>query len=428
VVTVDEALRHVLSGCAPLPPRRVPVAASLGLVLADDVVAGEAIPPFANTAMDGYAVRAVDVAGAAPGSPVTLPVVAEVAAGHPADRPLEPGEAMRIFTGAPMPDGADAVVMVERTERLDGDAGRQSVRIDLAVDPGTHVREPGEDLVPGERVFGTGDEVTPARLGVMTSLGVAEVSAHPRPRVGVLSTGDELVTGPGPLRPGQIRDSNRPTLLALVTEAGCEPVDLGRAPDDEAAITSAIEAGAASCDAVLTSGGVSMGDIDLVKVVLDRIGDMRWMQVASRPAKPLAFGRVPGPGGTQVPVFGLPGNPVSSMVSFALYGRPGLRRLAGHPDDRLQLPRLAAVAAEPLGRRPDGKTHFVRVIVEVDGAAGGVLRVRSSGGQGSHQLGAMARAGGLAVLPDGDGVAEGAPVTVILLSEPPTAAVPLATS
>jgi molybdenum cofactor synthesis domain-containing protein len=427
VVTVDEAVHYVLSGCTPLPPRSVPAAAALGLVLAADVVAAEAVPPFANTAMDGYAVRAADVAGAAPGSPVTLPVVAEVAAGHPADRSLAPGQAMRIFTGAPMPDGADAVVMVERTERLDGANGEQSVRIDLAVDPGTHVRAVGEDLTPGERVFGTGDEVTPARLGVMTSLGIAEVQAHPRPRVGVLSTGDELVAGPAPLRPGQIRDSNRPTLLALVAEAGGEPVDLGWVPDDEAAIIAAIETGAASCDAVLTSGGVSMGDIDLVKVVLDRIGDMRWMQVASRPAKPLAFGRVPGSDGSQVPVFGLPGNPVSSMVSFALYGRPGLRRLAGHPDDRLHMPRYAAVAGEPLARRPDGKIHFVRVVVEVDAAAGGILRVRSSGGQGSHQLGAMARAGGLAVLPDGEGVAEGQPITVMLMSEPPTAAVPAPT-
>src|SRR5690606_3975862 len=195
---------HVLGGCAPLPPRTVPAAAAAGLVLAGDVVAAEAVPPFANTAMDGYAVRAADTAGA----PVVLPVVAEVAAGHPADRPLGPGEAVRIFTGAPLPEGADAVVMVERTERLDG--GR-SVRIGAAVDPGTHLRAAGEDLKPGERVFGAGAEVTPARLGVLATLGVAEVVAHPRPRVGVLSTGDELVTGPGPLRPGQIRDSNRPT-------------------------------------------------------------------------------------------------------------------------------------------------------------------------------------------------------------------------
>ncbi len=414
MVPLDEAIAYVLAGCRPLAPSPVPALAAAGLVLDGDVVAAEAVPPFANTAMDGYAVRAADTVGA----PVTLPVVAEVAAGHPADRALGPGQAMRIFTGAPIPDGADAVVMVERTERLDG--GR-TVRIDATVDPGNHLRAAGEDLKPGERVFGTGDEVTPARLGVLASLGVDEVVAHPRPRVGVLSTGDELVSGPAPLLPGQIRDSNRPTLLALVAQAGCEPVDLGHAPDDEGAITGAIERGAATCDAVLSSGGVSMGDIDLVRVVLDRIGDMWWMQVAIRPAKPLAFGLVPGPDGSRVPVFGLPGNPVSSMVSFALFARPGLRRLAGHGDERLHLPRLPAVAAEPFPRRPDGKVHFVRVVAAVDPAAG-ELRLRSSGGQGSHQLGAMARADGLAVLPDGDGVAEGDPVAVMLLGEPPTLA------
>ena len=419
MVPLDEALAHVLARCEPLAPGPVPALSASGLVLAEDLVATEAVPPFASTAMDGYAVRAADTAGA----PVTLPVLAEVAAGHPADRPLRAGEAMRIFTGAPVPDGADAVVMVEQTERLDGG---QSVRLAVTVDPGTHLRAAGEDLRAGERVFGAGDEVTPARLGVLASLGVGEVVAHPRPRVGVLSTGDELVTGTAPLRPGQIRDSNRPTLLALVAQAGFEPVDLGRVPDDEGAITETIERGAATCDAVLSSGGVSMGDIDLVKVVLDRIGDMRWMQVAIRPAKPLAFGLVPGPAGRPVPVFGLPGNPVSSMVSFALFARAGLRRMAGHPDERLHLPRLRAEAADAFPRAPDGKVHFVRVVVAVDRARGGVLRVRSSGGQGSHQLAAMARADGLVVLPDGDGALDGDPVEVILLSEPPAVADPRA--
>jgi molybdopterin molybdotransferase len=410
-VSLDEAIAHVLARCEPLVPRLAAVAEARGLVLADDVVAAEPVPAFANTAMDGYAVLAADTAGA----PVRLPVVAEIAAGHPAERPLAPGEAMRIFTGAPLPDGADAVVMVERTERLDG--GR-AVRIGVAATPGEHVREAGEDLRAGDVVFAAGDELTPARLGVLASLGIDDVVAFPRPRVGVISTGDELVTGPAPLRPGQVRDSNRPTLLALAADAGFEPVDLGWVPDDEAAITAAVEAGVATCDAVLSSGGVSMGDIDLVRVVLDRIGDMRWMQVAIRPAKPLAFGLVGRPGGGRVPVFGLPGNPVSSMVSFALFARPGLRRLAGCPDDRLHLPRLRAVAAEPLSRRPDGKTHFVRVVVRTEVASGGELVVASSGGQGSHQLAAMARADGLVVLPDGPGVEAGDAVEVVLLSPP----------
>jgi molybdenum cofactor synthesis domain-containing protein len=410
-VPLDEAIAHVLAGCAPLPPTRVPTEQARGRVLAADVVSAESVPPFANTAMDGYAVRAADVAVV----PVTLPVVAEVAAGHPASRPLEAGEAMRIFTGAPMPDGADAVVMVERTERRDGG---KSVEIQVSVEPGNHVRSVGDDLHAGQRVFGPGDEVTPARLGVLASLGVADVAVHPRPRVGVMSTGDELVVGTRALRPGEIRDSNRPALLALVEAAGLEPVDLGRVADDEEAITETVQRGVASCDAVLSTGGVSMGDIDLVKVVLDRIGDMRWMQVEIRPAKPLAFGVVRSPDRRHVPVFGLPGNPVSCLVSFELFARPGLRRLGGHPRPRLHRPRFAATADEALHRRPDGKTHFARVLATM--GERGVLHVRSSGGQGSHQLTALARANALAVLPDGDGVKLGGKVEVILLDEPST--------
>jgi molybdenum cofactor synthesis domain-containing protein len=407
LLPLPDAQAHVLGSLDPLPPLRVWTMAAVGCVLAEEVTSPEAVPPFANTAMDGYAVRADDVAGASPDSPVELPVVAEVAAGHPAERPLGAGEAMRIFTGAPIPDGADAVVMVERTARLDDGA---RVAIDLAVPVGNHVRPAGDDLRVGDVVFSPGELVTAGHLGVLSGIGVGEVLVHPRPKVGVLSTGDELVEGGGPLAPGQIRDSNRATLLALVAQSGCMAVDLGLIRDDEAAITAAIAHGAATCDAVLTSGGVSMGDIDLVKVVLDRIGDMRWMQIAIRPAKPFAFGLV-GERGT--PVFGLPGNPVSSMVSFELLARPGLRRLAGRSD--LHRPLVAAVADEAMARRPDGKVHYARVRAER--STDGVLHVRSAGGQGSHHLTAMARAQGLAVLPDGDGVPAGGPVSVLLLDE-----------
>jgi molybdenum cofactor synthesis domain-containing protein len=321
---------------------------------------------------------------------------------------------MRIFTGAPVPDGADAIVMVEWTERRDGGA---AVEIQRPVPAGNHVRGAADDLRAGETVFHPGEELTAARLVVLASLGVTEVVAHPRPRVGVLSTGDELVDGPAPLQPGQIRDSNRPTLLAMVAAAGFTPVDLGRAPDTEDAITAALGEGIATCDAIVTSGGVSMGDIDLVKVVLDRMGAMRWLQVGIRPAKPLAFGVITA-GDRPVPVFGLPGNPVSSLVSFELFARPGIRRLAGHPDGRLHRPRLAAVADDALTRRSDGKVHFARVVAGVDDE--GVLHVRSSGGQGSHQLAAAARADALAVLPDGEGVQAGGQVRVLLLGDVPT--------
>jgi molybdenum cofactor synthesis domain-containing protein len=242
----------------------------------------------------------------------------------------------------------------------------------------------------------------------LASIGCTEIAVARGLRVGVLSTGDELVDGDAPLAPGLIRDANRHALLALLAESGFDGVDLGIIADDETAIEEAFRSachGDGACDAVLSSGGVSMGDFDYVKTVLDRLGDMRWMQVAIKPAKPLAFGTVGG-----VPVFGLPGNPVSSMVSFELFARPALLAMSGHAE--LDRRRLRAVAEGDLRRRPDGKTHFARVSLRV---VDGVVLAGSAGGQGSHQLSAMAAADALAVLPDGDGVADGGPVEVLVL-------------
>jgi len=233
----------------------------------------------------------------------------------------------------------------------------------------------------------------------------------PRPRVAVLSTGDELVDDGSPLQPGQIRESNKTMLLGLVAAAGCDAVDLGIVRDDESALEAVLRDAASTCDAIVTSGGVSMGDYDVVKAVLSRIADMRWMQIAIKPAKPFAFGLLSSDG-REVPVFGLPGNPVSSLVSFELFARPALRAMAGHT--AIDRPTLSAVAAEALTRRPDGKTHFVRVRGEF--AADGRYHVRSVGGQGSHQLAASATAHALAVLPDGDGVAEGDDVPAIVIA------------
>jgi molybdopterin molybdotransferase len=403
VLSLGAARRHVLDRVPSREPVAIPVADALGLVLAEDVVASEQVPPFANTAMDGFAVRAADTAAA----PVELEVLETIAAGHAPTAQVGAGQASRIFTGAPIPPGADAVVMVERTELVD----EGHVRVHIEVPVGNHVRPAGDDLDVGTVVLRAGEVLSAAHLGVLCSLGVESVQAHPRLRVGVVSTGDELVEGPQQLAPGQIRDSNRRTLLALAAEAGCDVIDLGIAPDTEEAITAAIRRGVAECDAVLTSGGVSMGDIDLVKVILDRIGEMRWMQIAIKPAKPFAFGLV-----DDVPVFGFPGNPVSSMVSFELLGRPALRQAMGHTD--LERPVVRAVADDGFDRRPDGKVHFARVVARH--CADGRVHVVTAGGQGSHQLGAMAAANALAVLSDGDGVAAGGDVDVLLLGDVPS--------
>jgi molybdopterin molybdotransferase len=405
VIPLEEARAHVLDRVKPLPPVRLASTAAYGCVLTEPVVAREAVPPFDNSAMDGYAVRAVDTVGA----PVELPVVGVLAAGaDPATITVGPGQAARIMTGAAMPEGADAIVIVEQTEPVDD--GRR-VRIEAVAQAGDHVRSAGDDIRPGDVVIDAGTRLSAAHLGVLASLGVIEVTVVPRLRVGVLSTGDELVEGAVPLRPGQLRDSNRHALLPMLAEAGCDPIDLGLVRDDRAAITEAIEHAVASCDALLTSGGVSMGDFDEVKAVLsERADDMRWMQIAIRPAKPFAFGTLDG-----TPVFGLPGNPVSSIISFELLARPALRKMMGHADDDLDRPRLRAIAGDDIRRRPDGKTHFARVVIAV---ADGRLQARSAGGQGSHQLAAKAAANALAVLPDGDGVGAGDEVEVIPLPWP----------
>ncbi len=409
MISVEDARRVILASCSELPRTSLPLGGALGCVTAGQVVAGHDVPSFANSAMDGFAVRAPDTAGA----PLTLLVVGTAAAGAAPGVVVGPGQAVRIMTGAVLPAGADAIVMVERTSPAAGDR----VTIDVAASPGDHVRLPGEDLRAGQVLFEPGTELGPGHLGVLASVGAETVDVIRPARVGVLSTGDELVSGPGELRSGQIRDSNRPMLLALVARAGGIPVDLGTAPDDESAIAGAIERGVAGCDAILTSGGVSVGDFDYVKTVLDRLGDMHWWQVAVRPAKPLAFGMVSGPGGRSghpegTPVFGLPGNPVSSLVSFELFARPALRKMMGH--QHLFRPEVPAVADEPLRRQHDGKLHLVRVVASTDDD--GRLHVRLSGGQGSHLLRAMALANALALLPDGEGVAQGGTVKVMLLA------------
>jgi molybdenum cofactor synthesis domain-containing protein len=403
MIPLDEARDAVLDAVPRIEVRGVPIRRASALVLAEEIVAREPVPPFANSAMDGYAVRAADTTDASVSVPVRLRVVGELPAGRAPTRAVAPGEAIRIMTGAPVPDGADAIVMVERTER-DGDG----VLVHQAATLGDHVRDAGGDLQAGQPVFNVGTLLGPAHMGVLASLGYSEVSAVPRAKVGVLATGDELVEGEGPLSPGQIRDANRPMLIALVEEAGCEARDLGIARDDENLIHRTLEDAFESCDAVITSGGVSVGDFDYVKAALDRFGALHSWQVAIKPAKPFAFGVVHG-----VPVFGLPGNPVSAHVSFELFARPALQQMMGRPA-RFR-PKIQAVAQHAMSRKPDGKLHLDRVWV---GREGGRYVASRTGSQASNVLSAMALANGLALLPDGDGVPEGGQVTVMRLDWP----------
>lgn len=397
-----EVQHEILDAVSPVGAERRPLADALGAVLAEPVTSSVDVPPFANSAMDGYAVRAEDTASAHEDAPTRLRVVGELPAGRAPTVGVGPGEAIRIMTGAPMPLGADAIVMVERTERV----GDDEVLVRVPARTRDHVRDTGGDVRAGDRVVDPQTVLEPAHIGVLANLGLADVSVSRRVRVGVLSTGDELVDTSRPLAPGEIRDSNRPMLLALADAAGCEPVDLGVARDDEALIVARLSRGIESCDALLTSGGVSVGDYDYVKVALDRLGTLVWSQVAIRPAKPLAFGVVDG-----TPVFGLPGNPVSALVSFELFARPALLKMSGHPSRAR--PVVVAIAAEAMPRRPDGKTHFDRVRLTVDGE--GRYRASRAGSQSSNALGAMATADGLAILGDGDGIGAGEAVRVMLL-------------
>ena len=407
MIPLEEAREFVLDACTVLASRTLPIDETLGCVARASVVATEPVPPFVNSSMDGYALRSVDTAGAlGPQNPVRLEVVGTIVAGTTLGTGIGPGQAARIMTGGPLPEGADAVCMLEEC-RDEADGAVVAIARPLAV--GTAVRTAGQDVEVGDTVLEAGSVVTPGHIGVLANQGMTGLDVRPRPRIGVLSTGDELVSDPGPLPPGKIRDANRHSLLALVRREGWDPVDLGVVGDDEWALGRALDAAAGLCDAIVTSGGVSVGDFDVVKVVLRRrsAGTMRWMQVAIRPAKPFAFGLL---AGTGTPVFGLPGNPVSAMVSFELFVRPAGRLLGGHL--ALERPLVPAVAELGFHRRPDGKTHFLRAFLRLD-AQGGWL-VRPMIGQESHQLLAMAESNALAVVPDGDGVKEGALLDVML--------------
>ena len=367
-------------------------------VLAADVVSPEDVPPFANSAVDGYAVTLADMAS----GEAELIVAGTIAAGDAPEPAVTPGHAVHIMTGAPVPAGAQAIVMVEDSQRI----GDDRVKLTATVEQNQAIRPAGDDVRRGDVVFRAGDEVNAAVVGMLASMNVDTVTVTRRPTVAVLSTGDELVDDGSELGPGQIRESNKTMLVRLVAEAGCDVVDYGIVRDDEAELEEVLRHAAQHCDAIVTSGGVSMGDYDVVKAVLGRIADMRWMQIAIKPAKPFAFGKLNG-----TPIFGLPGNPVSSFVSFELFARPALRKMAGHTQPHR--PAINVTAAAAFNRKADGKEHFARAIVA---ASNGTLTATPVSAQGSHQLAATALANALVILPDGSAVAAGDMVQALLLS------------
>ena len=404
MIPLHDAQEAVLAGCNPLTPVQVAYSDMSGRVLAQDVVATEDVPPFHNTAVDGYAVRATDTEQ----TPVELRVVDTLAAGAEPKVALNAGEAIRIMTGAPMPSGADAVVMVEDTQRV----GETLVLISRSAKVHDGVRDAGSDVRAGETVFVPGTVLNAAGVGVLASVNARTVRAFPRARVALLSTGDELVTDGSPLRIGQIRESNLTMLDSMIAATGCEVINLGVVRDDEAELERVFREVTERCDAIVTSGGVSMGDFDVVKAVLSKIATMQWMQMAIKPAKPFAFGQLQSSDGRTIPIFGLPGNPVSSLISYELLARPALRKMMGHTEN-LMRPAIHAVLDSPLKRKQDGKIHFMRVFGEF--AEDGRLHVRDSGPQGSHQLASTAMANGLAHVPDGNGLQAGEHVAVYLL-------------
>ena len=406
MIEISEAQKTVLDACDVLVPVDTPCEQMSGRVLAQNVVAPENVPPFANSAVDGYAVRTADTQTV----PTELVVVDTVAAGAEPKIAVGDGQAIRIMTGAPMPQGADAVVMVEDTQRV----GDDRVSIGKAAKLYDAIRDAGSDVNKGDTVFVAGTVLNAAGAGVLASVNARVVQAYPRARVALLSTGDELVTDGSPLKIGQIRESNLTMLDAMIAASGCEVINLGIIKDDEALLERVLLDVIERCDAIVTSGGVSMGDFDVVKAVLSRIAKMQWMQLAIKPAKPFAFGQLQASDGRVVPIFGLPGNPVSSMISYELLARPALRKMMGHTCDLLR-PTVRAVLDAPIKRKQDGKVHYVRVFggFESDGR----LHVRDTGPQGSHQLAATALANGLAYVPDSMGIEAGAEVDVYVIGE-----------
>jgi molybdopterin molybdotransferase len=383
--SVDGYLAEILAAIRPLAPRELSLDDADGGMLAEDIAAQWPLPPFDNSAMDGYAVRAADIAAAIDGAPVTLPVTGEVAAGDTREHELVPGSCLRIMTGAPLPAGADAVVPVELT-----DGGTARVAISQAVAAGASIRRAGDDAAPGDALLAAGSGLGPVSLGLLAAAGRASVLARPRPRVAVFSTGNELAAPGTPITRGRIWESNSFMLASAARQAGADAYRQPGVPDDAGQVLAVIEEAAGRADLLVTSGGVSMGgEHDVVKAALQNLGTVRFRKVAMQPGMPQGFGVI---GAASTPILTLPGNPVSAFVSFQLFVRPALRALQGTADGHQRTTR--AVLTAPL-RSPRDKRSFLRGVLADDGT-----EITPLSGQASHQLAALARANALIVVPE----------------------------
>jgi molybdopterin molybdotransferase len=399
---VDAHLDDVLGIVGPLSSLDLTLPDAHGCVLAEEVSSTFPLPPFDNSAMDGYAVRTADLAAASESTPVTLPVVGDIAAGATGAYNVQPGLCVRIMTGAPMPAGADAVVPLEWT-----DGGIAQVRVTRAPEVGGHIRRAGEDLTPGSVVLPSGTHLGATQIGLLAAVGRERVLARPRPRVVVLSTGSELVDPGTPLSIGKIPDSNSTLLTAAAREAGAIAFRVGIVPDDPRVLLDTLEDQLIRADLVLTSGGVSVGAYDVVKEAIGRLGEVRFDKVAMQPGMPQGFGVI---GPDRTPFFGLPGNPVSAYVSFEVFVRPAIRRMLGV--EPIHRPTVRARLAAPL-TSPPGKRTFARARMTVED---GTYVVTPVGGSGSHLIASLAQANAFAVVPESvTSVDAGEVVTTMLL-------------
>lgn len=401
MIKVDDALKTVLGLISTLPPEEARLTEALDRVLTQDVYADIDIPQLDNSAMDGYALKALDVKSATASSPKILEVVEDIKAGDLSRRRLQKGEASRIMTGAPMPEGADSVVMVENTQK----EGINKVKIFKGVKPGENVRRKGEDIKSGELIIAKGTPLTSAHIGILASLGLPNIRVTRKPKVAVLATGDEVVDVDEKLELGKLRSSNTYTLYSQIIKSGGMPKNLGIAKDKPEELEEKLKQGL-GCDMILTSGGVSVGDYDFVKFILAKMGtDIKFWQVAMRPGKPLVFGLIQGK-----PILGLPGNPVSSMVAFEVFVRPALLKMLGQSIDNRK--EVDAVLEEDIEKK-QGLRYFLRAQTRWDD---GVYLTRMTGPQGSGILKSMALANSLIILPEEEErVEKGRRVTVRFL-------------